>query len=306
MRFSGRAESLAKAAILLVLLASVPAVAQSTISPAQLGPRSLQTVVNDVPVGGVLVLQPGVYVTNVAIEAPITIVGEPGAVLQALNYSVAVMTVRDTEGVTIRGLALQQASTGLDISNSSCSILECSINTTGIGVKIFSLGSQTAILRDCSIQGEGIGIQVLGRVTALLANCDIVRMGTGISVAGLATLVASNCTVSGCYDGIQAAISSDVLLSASRIYNNLSSGIRLTPIPSEVEALASGSLCAVGNEITGNLRWGISYSTVDSAVCETADVQVLGTRNSLTGNGFGLSCPIDLLPDGFTIAEGTE
>jgi hypothetical protein len=297
---------LAVPSLMLPVFLSLAVCAQTVVCPTDLGSRGLQSAIDEVPAGGVLILQAGVYTANAVVVAPITILGVPGVVLQPQDPSRAVITVRNTRDVSIRGLTINHAPVGVEISAASCTIAECSINTSGIGVEFFSIGSHVIVVRDCTVRGQGVGVQMVGAGTALLSNCRIEATGPGILVGGLTTLVAVGCTISRCYDGIVASSGADVFLHANVLQANMGSGIRLAALPPEAESLADGTLCAVDNRILDNVHWGIVYTTFDGTDCGVPNRQVAGAGNTLTGNGNGIACPPDLIPIGFLRGQEPE
>lgn len=243
-------------AAMLVALVSCVANAQTIVTPVDVEARGLESVINEVPVGGILILGSGEYSANAVVSQPILIVAEAEAVLRPEDPSVAVLTIRDTEDVLICGLTVEEASRGIEVLNSSCTIARCLINSFDIGIEVLSPGPHVAAIQDCAIAGKGIGIEVVGAGTAVVTDCEIRVSGTGIMVAGLASLVANHCSISRCLDGIVAATSADVLLYANTITENLSTGIRLASVPPELKDLARGILSAVDNTIAENVNWG--------------------------------------------------
>lgn len=306
MRRAKSVLSLLTSLVLILFLVSFAITAQVIVGPSDLESRPLQAVIDEMTSGEALILQPGIYLTNAVLDDSISILGGPGVILRPLDPSRPIIAIREVENATIQGLVIEQASIGLEIKDSSCTISDCSINTSEIGVKLLSLDSHVVVLLDCSVQGDGIGMQVLGLGTVLLSRCTIAGMGTGISIGGSAKLVASNCTVSECYDGIVVAISADAILYSSILRNNYSNGIRLAPLPPELGGATEGILCAVGTDIVGNLRWGISYSTVDGTTCRDTIGHITGAGNMIAGNGDGPACPADLLPEGFVRIQEPE
>ena len=71
--------------------------AQTIVGPTDLASRSLQSVVDEVPAGGILILEAGVYIANVVIDAPIAVLGGPDVVLRPEDQSRPAISVRDTE-----------------------------------------------------------------------------------------------------------------------------------------------------------------------------------------------------------------
>ena len=292
---------------LLVLVFLGPALGAQTIAcPEDLASRTLQSVIDEVPAGGVLILQKGIYHANVVIAAPITILGGPGVMLRPEDPSRSVAAIQDTERVVIQGLTIDHAPLGFDISAASCSIVDCSITTSEIGVDFLSLGQHAIVIQDCTLRGQGVGLRMVGTGTALVSACRIEVTGPGMLVGGTTTLIAVGCTITYCGEGIVAWFGANVFLHANALQANMLSGLRLSEAPPEVATLVDGVVCATDNRIADNINWGIVYGTLDSATCGIPDRQLVGTGNTVTGNGYGAVCPADLIPEGFLRVDESD
>jgi len=280
--------------------------AQTIVGPTDLASRSLQSVVDEVPAGGILILEAGVYIANVVIDAPIAILGGPDVVLRPEDQSRPAISVRDTEDVLIQDLRIDRAGLGFEISGASCSIVGCSIATSEIGASFVSMGARVLIIRDCALRGKGVGIQTVGIGTALVSTCHIEMTGPGILVGGMTALSAVGCMITRCSDGIVATFGSDVFLRANILQANLRSGFRLSELPAVVAPIADGIVCAIDNRSVDNIHWGVVYTTGDGGTCGVPDRKIVGAGNTITGNGYGPVCPADLIPEGFLQVDESE
>jgi hypothetical protein len=283
--------------LLVALSAGVSA--QTVVCPADLASRSLQSVIDEIPAGGILILEEGRYFANAVIRAPVTILGGQGVELRPEDPARAVITIRDTEGVSIRGLNIDHAPLGLYVRNASCSIVGCSMATSEMGMDFSSPGTHVLVLQDCTLRGQGVGIRTVGTGTALVSACHIEMSGPGILVAGMTTLFAVGCTVTRCSDGVVASFGANLFLHANTLEANMGSGLRLSEPPEEVRAFARGTVCATDNQIVNNIHWGIAYVTTDGPECEPTNRQVLGVGNTVAGNGYGDVCPVGFVSQGF-------
>ncbi len=293
----------------LMLFLFLPcASAQTVVSPEDLHHETLQAVIDRVPIGDVLVLQAGDYTANLILHHAMTLVAEPGVTIRPEDPSQPAVLVEDVTGVLIRGLAIEDAGVGCEISQSSCSLEECTIRDSETGVRILSFSAGPVIVHACTIEQAQIGLHTFGSGSVLISDCRIRDAGVGIMISATGTLLADHVDVSLCYDGIVLVDSARTVLFASSVHDNVGSGIRLSKLPDELAGFADdGSLYAVDCEFTNNTQWGISYSSATGmACCETPGAtRISGQGNVLSGNGSGPQCPDGLLPVGFLASEET-
>jgi hypothetical protein len=293
--------------ISILLLTGLAAAAQVVVGPEQLNAQTLQEVIDALPAGGTLLLQAGTYLTNVEIDKPLTWAGEPGVYLQALDTSVPVITISGASGVVLRGLYVEKASFGISIMDSACSLFDCTIRASEVGLRVISQEPLATALQRCAFRGNGsgIGIEALGACNVMMSECTVEGLGTGLLIGGAATVVASECTVSACYDGVVSSLGAKAVLVDSHVLNNHGDGIRLAPLPAELAFMTTGTLVAVRTEILDNSGWGIRVSSNPGVgtACEDVPASALGTGNHLAGNGYGPVCPADLVPASFSTAE---
>ncbi len=289
----------------ILVLAGLAVVAQEVVSPAQLESQSLQGIIDALPAGATLTLQPGTYLANVEIDKPMTLVGMPGTTLQPLDESSPVVTLTGASGVVLSGLTIEKASVGIRAEGSACSLSDCRISSSETGLEVVAMDSLTVGVLRCTFEGKGVGVLIVGACTAMMADCSMENRGTGLLIGGVATAIVNHCRVSGCYDGVVSSLGATAILIDSQVNDNLGNGIRLAPLPPDLASVGTGMLIALRTEIRGNLQWGITVenSPSSAAPCEDVAALVLGTGNRLDGNGYGSSCPADLIPASFSTSE---
>ena len=149
----------------------VVTIALVAIPPAQAAgetPEDLQALIDATPTGGTLVLEAGVYAGGVAISNPITLRGEPGAIIDAGGEGSAIQV--DAPDVTIDGLTIRNTGASLDRENSGISVNAPRVTITNnvfvnVLFGIFLRGSHDSV--------------VAGNVVGAM-DVDLARRGDGI------------------------------------------------------------------------------------------------------------------------------
>jgi len=187
--------SVKRAAALLLLLMAPLSAARAQGSTAEICIvgfdsefATIQSAINAVSEGGVVLVQPGTYVENVEIVRPVTLIGTDGVTIEAADGGRAVLDVVDTEGVWIGNLALRGEASGVWIADSACTIMNCDIlcgevpaNTVGVGIDIYTgvepqTPSRSIAIIGCRVQAGDVGVSVFTSSPAAVTilGCEFV------------------------------------------------------------------------------------------------------------------------------------
>jgi nitrous oxidase accessory protein NosD len=214
---------------------------------------SIQAAVDAAAPGATVTIPPGLYRETVTIGKPLTLVGEPGAVIDGRDEAGHVVRERwvriASNDVTVRGFEMQYASNPSQqgaISNDGFSnITFDSLNLHHAGGAALSIRSNGVAFSahnvravNCDIHENGqLGVHGWGSIDSLIENCRIYANHTlgldlaweagGIKVAETARLMIRGCDV---YANDGAGIWFDVMCSDcvvdwSRIHGNTSTGV---------------------------------------------------------------------------------
>lgn len=247
------------------------------VAPQQSGGAagSIQAAVDAAAPGATVTIPPGIYRETVTIGKPLTLVGEPGAVIDGRDAAGNVVRERwmriASNDVTVRGFEMQYANNpsqqgGLSNDGHSNVTFE-SLNLHHAGGAALSIRSTAAAFSahnvravNCDIHENGqLGVHGWGSIDCLIENCRIYANHTlGLDLAweagGIKAAETARLTVRGCeiYANDGAAVWFDVMCSecvveGSRIHGNTSTGVHY-----EVSS---------GGRITGNQFWANGFST---------------------------------------------
>ncbi|MBU0595862.1 right-handed parallel beta-helix repeat-containing protein, partial [Candidatus Bipolaricaulota bacterium] len=161
------------------------------------GLSRIQDAIDATAPGGIIVIRSGTYKENLLIDRPLTLIGEDGAIVEPEDPSQPAIVVEKTEAVSIQGLTIRNAIVGIELMNSSCTILDCLIRASGTGVNSVAFEGTTVLMDHVEFRGGGTGTGV-----ALLANCEFESFGTGASLGGAASTVIRGCSFERCFDGV--------------------------------------------------------------------------------------------------------
>ena len=295
----------------LVIVASVLAVsmaAYGSASPLVVSANdgaltSIQDAIDTAETGGIVVIRSGTYKENLLIDRPVTLIGEDGAIIVPEDPSQPAIAVRETEGIFLQGLTILDAVVGIELTNSSCAILDCVIRASGIGVDSVAFQGTTVLLNHVEFRGSstGTGMALLGMGLTLLADCEFDLFGTGASLGGTVCAVIRACSFKRCFDGLAILDTATVTLLGNTVRDNHGSGIGLSRNPEQVP---DGRLLLLENTFEQNGDWGISLCGFDALEPDIRFGRIEGAENAFRGNGRGRTCPEDLaLPAGFFLEE---
>jgi len=296
-----------------------PAPDEISVVPGQ----SIQAAVESVADGGAITIEAGTYLESLDIDRSLTLMGEGRVTLTPVNREIPVIRIAETVDVVIQGIRVEDAATGIEISQASGQLIGCWFQTTDVGVQAGTMDSNTVSIEQCMFTGEsaegggGVGVQSLGSGAIEIKSCDFLALGTGAILSGMTTVLVDDCTFTGCYDSIVLLSLVKGVLSGNRIDSSGGSGIRVAAMPRDVldamraaapdgsldYLLVDGPLTLIDNVIQNSMRWSIR-------LCDSNDLEVLtftgrlsGTGNVVDG-GRDLLCPADYdWPTGFFADE---
>jgi nitrous oxidase accessory protein NosD len=271
------------------------------VSPTDGDFQRIQHAIDAAEHGGVIVIRPGTYRENLTIDRPLTLLGREGVFLEPEDTDRPAIAIDRTETVTIRGLRIRMATVAMDILNSSCTILDCSISASETGIQIVAFNTDAvSILSTVFRSGsQGVGVSVVGSGVTMFVQCEFSRLGTAILVGGLGTTVVQGCTLESCFDAVVASNTTHTVLAGNTIRGNYANGIRLDRVPS---AVGEGTLCLIGNMIEDNGHWGITLCGLHGTDDDASFGRIVGVGNTFSGNERGPVCPEALpLPEGFIL-----
>lgn len=235
------------------------------------GPGALQAAIEEAAAGDVIVLAAGRHAGPVRIDRPLTLSGEPGAIVAGPGRG-SVITIA-ADDVTVRGLTIVG-------SGSSAETLDA-------GVKLTKAARRGRVL-DNSIEGNLVGVDVHGARDTLVRGNTIVgrrdfRMndrGNGIYIWNAPGAVIEDNLVRFGRDGIFVNTSSDDTFRANRFeslrfavhYMYTNGGILTDNVSTGNHAgfvlMYSRELKVRGNRSIGDAQHGIMMNYVNDAVIE--------------------------------------
>ena len=241
MRLADKLPAALVAAGLVLLLHSPQLIAASyDVEPA---PQSLQRAIAAAKAGDTLHLKPGVYRGPVVIDRPLTLLGQPGSVLDGGGVG-RVLTVA-APGVTVQGISVRHSGDQLSTEDS--------------GIFVTPEGDHARIL-DNRLEHNLIGIYLKGPTAALVRNNHIVgrqdlRMnerGNGIHLWNTPGSVVENNEVRLGRDGIFVTTSRD-----NQFRNNHLSELRFA-----IHYMYANDSVVSGNSSSGNhVGYALMYSS---------------------------------------------
>jgi len=259
----------------------------------------IQDAIDAADIGDVIIVRTGTYRENLAIGRPLMLSAEEDVFLEPDDVNRPAIAVEGTQDVTIQGFGIRMAAFGIDVSQSSCTITNCSISAVDTGIRIVAFDGDAVSILHTTFRGsrQGTGAMILGSGRALLAQCEFSGLPTGVLFGGVGTGVVQGCVLESCYEAIVVSNTMHAVLVGNTLRCNYANAIRLDQVPFPAE---EGTLCLIGNTIEHNGRWGMTLCGIDGTDLDASFGRVLGTGNVFSGNGNGPICPVDLLlPEGF-------
>ncbi|TAL88648.1 MAG: nitrous oxide reductase family maturation protein NosD [Candidimonas sp.] len=246
----------------------------------------LQRVIAAAAPGAVVAVAPGVHHVHLLLDKPLTLNGQPGAVLDGDGLG-DVVRIR-TSGVTVRNLTIRNSGRDLTLMNS--------------GVYI-EKGVHDVVIENNRIQADLFGVylngphdvKVIGNIITGLAELRVADRGDGIHLWNDANCVIKGNDVSGTRDGIYDYVSHDDLIVDNHIHdvrygvhqmyttretlqNNISSnnvaGLAL---------MSSDHMQLVGNRIFNDSSYGILFNYVTYS--DIRNNEVRGITGELDADG---------------------
>ncbi len=262
--------------------------------------ESIQDAIDLLAEGGELVLSAGTYRENLTIEKSLSVVGYGEISLVPADDSTPTIQVNGAESFRVKSLSLKSAATGIEFSNSSGQVIDCSFQTTESGCDVIVFGNDKVSFQGCEFSGDGRGVMLVGDGTVAIEACEFGgSLGTGVLVGGTVAVRIDGSTFDECFEGIVLGSTASVTISNNQFIDSVSSGIRVSAPPMDTTIV--GALEISGNVFENSLHWDIS-------LCGTPDSQELEFQGVLTGSGNMLSggftklCPSDYAwPDGFIV-----
>ena len=185
------------------------AVAAIVMTPTAHAEDDLQHAVASAVPGAVLRVAPGVHHVHLVLDRPVTLEGQPGAILDG-DGAGDVVRIRSS-GVTLRNLTIRNSGRDLTVMNA------------GVYVE---KGVDGAVIENNRIQDVLFGVyldgpqhvQVIGNVITGIAELRVPDRGDGIHLWNDAWCVIKGNDVSGTRDGIYDYVSHDDLIADNRIH----------------------------------------------------------------------------------------
>ncbi len=265
--------------VILMVVATIEA-------PVVQASDDLQRVIAAAAPGAVVAVAPGVHHVHLLLDKPLTLNGQPGAVLDGDGLG-DVVRIR-TSGVTVRNLTIRNSGRDLTLMNS--------------GVYI-EKGVHDVVIENNRIQADLFGVylngphdvKVIGNIITGLAELRVADRGDGIHLWNDANCVIKGNDVSGTRDGIYDYVSHDDLIVDNHIHdvrygvhqmyttretlqNNISSnnvaGLAL---------MSSDHMQLVGNRIFNDSSYGILFNYVTYS--DIRNNEVRGITGELDADG---------------------
>jgi hypothetical protein len=283
----------------LLCLTTLVAVGQSTLVVDPDNPKAFRTIQSAIDVAGEhdrIVIHAATYVENLRIDHTVVLISFGEVTLVPVDDTAPAVAVTGASDVLIRGLAIEEAGTGIELLNSSGSISGCTFRHCEVGVKVISLRGPAIVLSGLDFRGEdaGIGLEIVGQGEIMVFGCSFSDLATGMVVGGQAGVLAEQCAIEHCFDGLSALSTASLTLVDCDIRSNHASGIVVHTGPGPE---ACGSLLLLDNRIDNNGSWGINACDLQSTDGSIDAFRVFAAANSFAGNHLGETCPENLLPD---------
>lgn len=171
--------------------------------------EDLQQAVARAPPGAVLGVAAGVHHVHLLLDRPVTLNGQPGAILDGDGLG-DVVRVR-ASGVTVRNLTIRNSGRDLTLMNSGIYIEK------GVGPVVIENNRIQDTLFGVYLDGPH-DVKVVGNVITGIAELRVPDRGDGIHLWNGANCVITGNDVSGTRDGIYDYVSHDDLIAGNRIH----------------------------------------------------------------------------------------
>ncbi len=270
------------------------AIAGIVATPAAHAEDDLQHLVATAAAGAVLSVAPGIHHVHLLLDRPVTLNGQPGAILDGDGLG-DVVRIR-AAGITLRNLTLRNS--GRDLT------------TMNAGVYV-EKGVDGAVIENNRIQDSLFGVyldgpqhvQVIGNVITGIAELRVPDRGDGIHLWNDAWCVIKGNDVSGTRDGIYDYVSHDNLIVDNHIHEvrygvhqmytkheTLQGNISWNNVAG-MALMSSDHMRVADNHIFNNSSYGILFNYVtysDISGNQIHDItQELGEQNQMVDGGEG-------------------
>ncbi|MEO7067103.1 MAG: nitrous oxide reductase family maturation protein NosD [Rhodanobacter sp.] len=186
------------------------AVVTITMMPTAHAQDDLQRAIATAAAGAVLSVAAGVHHVHLVLDQPVTLNGQPGAILDGDGQG-DVVRVR-ASGVTLRGLTIRNSGRDLTAMNSGVYIEK------GVDGALIEKNRIQDILFGVYLDGPQ-HVKVIGNVITGITELRVPDRGDGIHLWNDAYCVIKGNDVSGMRDGIYDYVSHDDLIADNRIHN---------------------------------------------------------------------------------------
>jgi len=275
--------------------------------------ETIQEAIAASPARSTIVIRSGTYAEQLIIDKPLTLLGRGQVALESPDVETdadnVVLSIVEAEGVTIENLRIEAFYTGIEIRRSSCSIVKCALDVSGVGIQIEARGSERVHVQECIVRhpkvpGGGTGILILGAGSVDLRSCTFERLATGVISAGLTAMRIHDCSFQDCFDSLVLSGLGETVLIGNRFEGSRNVALRTGWTPQPYPGGLVGSLAFVDNVFLDSARWGIDLCVdVDDGTWRlNYEGTIVGTGNVIEddGLGYGPYCPSDYAwPDGF-------
>ncbi len=264
--------------------------------------RTLAAALADVPDGSVIELEPGTYRGSVVVSRPVTIVGGDDAHMEG-EPGEPVITITDTNDVTVRGLTVSGGVIGILIRDAERVTIENNVvagnELRGIRVVYGSARIEGNVIRDTwSPYGKGIHVaNALHRPATVIAGNVVEGSGAEGIIANLAQVTIRDNTVRGNGgDGIAVTEMSVGRVEANVVTSNRGAGVLVMDM---ADAEVVGNFIAGSGPDLGAIHLGFhATATVDGNVIDAGGgcPVMMGTGVAIAGSGNQLAAGVGQCP----------